>query len=375
MPAVSNVLIVGGGIAGMTLAISLKQAGIFCEIVEVNSQWTVAGVGIALGGPTLRALRAVGVLDRCVSSGFGYSHFKACDADGNVTGTVDLPRLNGPNYPATIGIMRQSLHCVLKHALDDAAVPVRLGVTVSSVNQTDDRVGVEFSEGAAGNYDLVVGADGAHSKIRDLIFGPQCGPRYTGQAVWRATVGRPREVEGRFSFYGPRNKAGFNPVSDGHMYIYLVQNLPEFVRLSDHELPAVMREQLGDFGGIVAAARDEITHPEQIVYRHISSHILPTPWHRGRAIVIGDAAHTTTPHMAAGAGIAVEDSIVLAQLLQSDQPLGCVLESFTARRYERCRMVVDNSFLLGEWEKNPNAPDADPVGVLDASLRALAQPI
>jgi 2-polyprenyl-6-methoxyphenol hydroxylase-like FAD-dependent oxidoreductase len=103
--------------------------------------------------------------------------------------------------------------------------------------------------------------------------------------------------------------------------------------------------------------------------------MLPPPWHRGRVLLIGDAAHTTTPHMAAGAGIAVEDSIVLAQLLQSEDSLQVALEKFMTRRYERCRMVVENSFLLGEWEKSPGASDADPVGVLDKSLKLLAQPI
>ena len=79
--------------------------------------------------------------------------------------------------------------------------------------------------------------------------------------------------------------------------------------------------------------------------------------------------------MAAGAGLAVEDSVVLALLLQSAHSLPDALEKFMMRRYARCRMVVENSFLLGEWEKNPNAPDADPVGLLDRSLKALAQPI
>jgi 2-polyprenyl-6-methoxyphenol hydroxylase-like FAD-dependent oxidoreductase len=219
-----------------------------------------------------------------------------------------------------------------------------------------------------------VGADGANSKIRDMLFGTECRPKYTGQAVWRATVNRPAEVQARHSFFGPRNKAGFNPVSDKQMYIYLVQNLPEFVRIADGRLPEVMREQLADFGGIIASARDQITDPNEIVYRPITSGLLPAPWYRGRAIAIGDAAHTATPHMAAGAGIAIEDSIVLAELLQSAQSVRGALESFMTRRFERCRLVVENSFMLGEWEKVPNMAGADPVGVLDRCLKAMAQP-
>jgi 2-polyprenyl-6-methoxyphenol hydroxylase-like FAD-dependent oxidoreductase len=373
MAAIGNVLIVGGGIAGMTLAIALERSGLRAEIVELNRDWSVLGVGISLQGPALRALRMVGVLDACISQGFGYSHFKACNAAGEVTGTVQLPRLNGPDYPGAIGIMRQAVHSVLQAAVASARVPVRLGTTIASLDQQHDRVVVRFADGTQGSYDLVVGADGANSKVRNLVFG-NAGPQYTGQAVWRATVRRPPEVQGRYSFFGPRNKAGFNPVSDTEMYVYLVQNLPDFVRLADDRLPEVMREQLTDFGGLVAAARDEIVDPRHIVYRSITSYLLPAPWHRNRVALIGDAAHTATPHMAAGAGLAIEDSVVLAQLLQSESSLPVALETFVTRRYARCRMVVENSFRLGAWEKNPGAPDADPVGVLDASLKALAQP-
>jgi 2-polyprenyl-6-methoxyphenol hydroxylase-like FAD-dependent oxidoreductase len=356
VPAVSSVLIVGGGIAGMTLAIGLQRAGIRSEIVEINSERNVLGVGIALQGSALRALRAVGVLEQCVELGFGYSYYKACNADGHVTGTVELPRLNGADYPATIGIMRQALHSVLKHAVARAEVPVRLGVTVASLAQDDDRAIVQFTDGARDSYGLVVGADGANSKVRDLLFGAGCKPKYTGQAAWRATVRRPTKVESRYSFYGPRNKAGFNPVSSSEMYVYLAQNLPVFIRIPDDQLPQALREQLTDFRGLLAAVREEITDARQIVYRPITSHILSPPWHRGRAILIGDAAHTTTPHMAAGAGIAVEDAVVLALLLQSEHCLHAVLEKFMTRRFERCRMVVENSFLLGNGRRTRTRP-------------------
>jgi 2-polyprenyl-6-methoxyphenol hydroxylase-like FAD-dependent oxidoreductase len=375
MPALGNVLIVGGGIAGMTLALELNRSGIRSEIVEINPQWTVPGVGLSLQGSALRALGAVGVLERCIKSGFGYSCLKVCDGDGNVTETVEFPRLTGPHNPAALGIMRQALHSVLQETLAEAKVPARCGVTVSTLAQHRDKVSVEFTDGTRGTYELVVGADGASSKIREIVFGPQFRPTYAGQAVWRATVNRPANVDTRYNFYGCRHKAGFNPVSAKQMYVYLAQNLPEFVRLPDERLPEIMRGLLADFRGLVAVVREEITGPEQIVYRPISWLLLPSPWYRDRVVLIGDAAHTTTPNMAAGAGIAIEDSVVLASLLKTDQSLPRVLEYFMARRYERCRMVVENSRQLGEWESKPDAPGADPVGVWATSLEALAQPI
>src|ERR1043166_5309593 len=112
MGAAHNVLIVGAGMAGMSLGVALRRAGIDCEIVEIRPALSEPGTGISLQGPALRALKTIGVVDRCVAQGFGYSHFKTCDAAGNVTGTVELPRLPGPGYPATLGIMRQAVHNV-----------------------------------------------------------------------------------------------------------------------------------------------------------------------------------------------------------------------------------------------------------------------
>jgi 2-polyprenyl-6-methoxyphenol hydroxylase-like FAD-dependent oxidoreductase len=159
------------------------------------------------------------------------------------------------------------------------------------------------------------------------------------------------------------------------MYVFLTQNITDNVRLLTHRLPAVMREQLADFGGLMAEARERITRPEQIVCRPIESFILPAPWYGGRVLLVGDAAHPTTPHLASGAGLAIEDTIVLTQLLCSGATLPEALEEFMARRYERCRMVVENSLQLGEWEKNPTAPGADPVGLISRTIEALALPI
>jgi 2-polyprenyl-6-methoxyphenol hydroxylase-like FAD-dependent oxidoreductase len=176
------------------------------------------------------------------------------------------------------------------------------------------------------------------------------------------------------SYYGARNKAGCNPISDGQMYVYLQQNLPVFVRFGDEELPALMRDQLADYGGVLAIARDEIVLPQQIVYRAVTSHIVPSPWHRGRFVLLGDAAHTITPQMAAGASMAIEDAIVLSSVLAAGSTLGDALEEFTVRRYTRCRMLVENSLQLGQWEKT-GATDADHAGLFERTARALMEPV
>jgi 2-polyprenyl-6-methoxyphenol hydroxylase-like FAD-dependent oxidoreductase len=357
-----KVLICGAGLSGMVLATALKKAGVEVDLLEIHPQWDVLGVGISVQGPALRALKSIGLLDRCIAAGFGYSQVVSCDQNGSVQGVVDLPRLNGPQYPSCVGMMRPALHQVVADAMLAAGVKPRFGATLRSFDE-------------ATGYDLVVGADGANSRLRELLFGAQWKAKFTGQAVWRAMVPKPAEVKARHAYYGPRHKAGFNPVSPTEMYIYLVQNVAGNPRVEPERWPALMRELLADFGGHIGEVRDSITDPKRIVYRPVGSLLMPAPWHKGRAVLIGDAAHTAPPQLASGATIAIEDAIVLAELLTSGIPVPQALEQFMARRYERCRIVVENSWQLGEWEKTPDLPGADPTTLISASMKALAAPI
>jgi 2-polyprenyl-6-methoxyphenol hydroxylase-like FAD-dependent oxidoreductase len=371
---VKRVLIVGAGVAGLTLGARLCRAGFAAEIVEVNRDWSVLGLGIALLGPTLRALDQVGVIEPCLERGLGYGDLAVCNPAGAVVGKIEIPRLLGPGRPAAVGIMRPAFHAILLESCRAAGVPIRLGLTLASIREGADGVAVEFNDGSQGLYDLVVGADGAYSKTRALLLGDAVKPHFTGQAVWRATVPRADEVGTLHVYYGGPCQPGLNPVSAREMYIFLVENVPDNPRRAAEDLPSILRALLDGFGGPLAAARDHVADPAQIVYRPIESLLLPAPWHKGRVLVIGDAAHVATPHMASGAGMAIEDAVVLTELLRSALTLDEAFAAFMTRRFERCRMVVENSEQIGRWELNPGTPGADPQAINARTMAALAQP-
>jgi 2-polyprenyl-6-methoxyphenol hydroxylase-like FAD-dependent oxidoreductase len=368
-------LIVGGGPAGLTLAIALRQQGLEVHLVESSRDWTVLGTGLSLAGAPLRALKTVGMADRIVRAGFGITTLSIGNVEGEIVTRLERPRLNGPEYPSSLGILRPVLHELLRAEASRAGAQLRLGMTVTSLSQDASGVDVEFSDASSGRYDFVVGADGLHSAVREMMFGRQI-PRFTGQAVWRAMLRRPHVVDGSAMYYGPHNKAGLTPVSDDEMYLFLVQNVTSAERHAAASLASALREQLADYRGLVGELREQIVDSARVDYRPLHVLLLAPPWSRGRVVLVGDAVHATTPHLAAGAGLAIEDAVVLAELVSGEpDDVTRALELFAQRRYERCRTIVEASAQLGEWEKRPDDPEADPIGLSKRVWETLAAPI
>ena len=209
--------------------------------------------------------------------------------------------------------------------------------------------------------------------MRRLAFGDSPGPVYTGQFIWRASAPRPPDVDEYFMHVGPVSKVGLYPVSGDRLYLFLLQASPLEPTRPEGDLRALLRSELEPFGGHVAEIAQRLD--PGVDFRGLKSVIVPAPWHRGRVLLIGDAAHATTPHIGYGLGIAVEDAIVLAELAGSGEGIAEILDVFTLRRFGRCRLVVENSRQLGEWEQNP--PDDPSVygALMGQTLSALAQPI
>jgi 2-polyprenyl-6-methoxyphenol hydroxylase-like FAD-dependent oxidoreductase len=375
LATVKNALIVGGGPAGLCAATVLCKRGIDVEIAEINADLRPLGSGLSMMGPTLRALRMVDeeALERCIDEGFGHHALSFGTVEGQIVQRVELPRAAGPEYPGGCGTMRPVFWGMLAEIAEKAGARIRLSTTVTAIESDADTVKVTLSDGSSAEYDLVVGADGLHSNVRDLAFPDVPEPFFTGQTVWRMTLPRPDEIsDGIVMYYGPRNKVGCSPISDDEMYIFVVENTPEITRPPQEEWPALVQALLAEYRGVVAWVRDQATDPARIDRRPLHAILVQRPWHRERVLLIGDAAHSATPQLAMGAGIAIEDAVVLGDVLSSHADLGGAFTEFMERRWERCRLVVENSLQLGEWEKHPDDPQADPAGLMDASLAVLA---
>ncbi|HEY2604313.1 MAG TPA: FAD-dependent oxidoreductase [Thermoleophilaceae bacterium] len=371
-----KVLIVGGGIGGLSAAIALRRAGIEAEIVELNAEWSVYGVGIIQPGNAIRALAALGLGEQVIDAGFPFEGSRFHTSDGQTIADLPFERVAGPEYPPMNGITRPRLHEILTSTARQLGTTVRLGQTVDRLDDTGDKVEVSFSDGSNDSFDFVIGADGIHSLVRRLVFDAELRPSFTGQVCWRYNVPRPPEVDRLFMFVGRDGKAGCVPLAPDLMYILLIEQPPPGEeRVEDDRLAEVMRERLAEFGGVIGEMRDQhVKENSQVVLRSVQSVLAPRPWYSGRIALIGDAAHATSPHVGQGAAMAIEDALVLAEELASDKPLDDALASFDARRYERCKFIYDVSKQIGQWEIE-RKHDADFAGLTMQSTLVTAEPI
>ncbi len=368
-----NILVVGGGVGGMSAAIALCKIGADVELIDIDPQWRVYGAGITITGPTLRAFKAIGVYDEISEVAYVGEGIRVCDTQGNLIRDLPTPIPAEAGVCGSGGIMRPALHKILSRHVLEAGVKVRLGVTVDALIQDDSGVDISFSDGTHGHYDLVIGADGVFSRMRSLIFPNAPKPEYTGQSAWRMVAKRPPQIHCRHYFLGGPVKVGVTPVSDDEMYLFLLERTPQIFR-KDEELKDGLANLLEGYGGILAELRGNINDQSQIVFRPLEAFVLPAPWHVGRVMLIGDAAHPTTPQLASGAGIAVEDALVIAEELQVERPMAATLEAFTLRREARCRLVVSSSIEIGRLEQ-ARAPVDQQTAIVEKALAKLAEPI
>jgi 2-polyprenyl-6-methoxyphenol hydroxylase-like FAD-dependent oxidoreductase len=363
MSNVKKVLIVGGGIGGLATAIALQKAGIQTEIVEKQKEWNVYGVGIILQSNALRAIDALGLTEEFLAIGTTHSALHIRDSQGNMI--FDAPIHPSGKFNMTGGIPRRDFHEILLQAAIKHGTKIRMGATVELIENADSFVYTKFTDGTSETYDLVIGADGVRSKVRNMVFG-EIEPKFVGQAVWRYTFKRPENLENITMYYGQKAKAGIVPMTKDSAYVFIVTAEPGNPWKQEDQLHVQMREAFQEFGGLIAELSEQITNPKEVVYRPLETLIVEKPWYRDRVLLIGDAAHATVPHLAQGAAMAIEDALVLAELLPQDVPLSDILNEFMDRRFERCKFVVNNSNRLVNWEllqlegrlpkeNNPNA--------------------
>lgn len=373
-----TVLVVGGGTSGSALTVLLRRAGIPVDLVEASPDWKAsAGSGITLQGNALRVLREVGVLEDIEKDGFAANGVAVLAPDGTVIHAHEELRTGGDGLPSHIGMQRPRLQQHLIARVRASGADVRLGTTATAFEQDEHGVDVTFSDGTGRRYDLVVGADGLNSATRRMI-GVTDEPEPVGMGIWRAPAPRPAGVDRTEMIYGGRCFiAGYCPTSEDTVYTYLVEPARDRATLDPASYADEMRALSEGYGGAWQELREAFTDPAVVNYTWFDRHLVEGPWHRGRVVLVGDAAHACPPTFAQGAAMSLEDVLVLAELLTGldDWDTGSLdraLTGYHARRLPRVRLVVDASCLLTDWMLEGRR-DADVPGLMGRTLTALRE--
>jgi FAD-dependent urate hydroxylase len=330
-----RILVVGAGIGGLGAARALRQRGLAADVVEREPAWTHTGAGIYLPGNATRALRALGLESAVAERASLIPHQRLCDQRGHLLADIDLTALWRDVGPC-LALHRADLHEVLASHGDP--VPVRMGVSLQQLSQRDDTVTVEFGDGTTGHYDLVIGADGIHSTVRRLAVGADA-VRPLGQLAWRFVTECPPEVTTWTVLLGRGVSFLAVPIGRGRVYCYCDGPADSPSRPEGDEVTGRLAELLTGFAAPVPAILDTLG-PDGAVHVGPIEEVTLDRWSRGSVLLVGDAAHATSPNMAEGAAMALEDGLVLAECLASGRGLAQIVASFQARRRPRTQWVL-----------------------------------
>ncbi|MEU3895200.1 FAD-dependent oxidoreductase [Streptomyces sp. NPDC045251] len=369
-----TVLVVGGGAAGNAVTILLRRAGHAVDLVEAKDDWNAtAGSGITLQGNALRVLRELGVWEQVQESGFGFGSVGITAPDGTVLHAQDDLRTGGDDLPATVGMQRPRLQQILIEAVRAGGAPVRLGTTAEALDQDADGVSVRFSDGTESRYDLVVAADGLGSATRAAI-GITDKPEPTGMAIWRIAAPRPAGVTRTdLAYGGPAYIAGYCPTSETTLYAYVVEANRDRASIPPESYADEMRRLTRHYGGFWPEITEHITDPAMVNYTWFDRLLVQGSWHRGRVVLVGDAAHCCPPTLAQGAALSLEDAWVLSQMLTgSDEWDDALFQAYHERRIARVRPVVEASVQIGQWQLD-GVRDADVPGLMARTMTMLRE--
>ena len=320
-----RVLIVGGGIAGLALARALQERGVTVEIVERKPEWPSSGAGLYLPGNAVRGLDELGLGAEIAARAHPIERQRFLDHRGRLLAEVEVDGF-WDGVGVCVAMPRAALHEALREGIP---VPARLGTALTGL-ENGDAPRVRLSDGSSHSYDLVVGADGVHSTVRRLAFGRRPAA-YVGQASWRFIAAGFPEIRD-WTVMLARGRA-FLTVALGQGAVYCYADVTTSDPVGAGE--ADWRESFIDFADPVPRLLDQGAG----AYYAPIEEVVPPAWSAQRVVLVGDAAHASSPNMAQGAAMAIEDALVLAAELTSAQPVEDALAAYERRRAGRVRWV------------------------------------
>lgn len=344
---VRRVIVIGAGIAGLACAISCARAGVQVEVLESALSVPVSPAHVDVVPHVLRDLARLGVAQACVQRGFAYSGLSIVDEHGDEGFRVPMQTLAGRQLPPAVGIALADLLNVLEGVAVESGVVLRRGCTVSAIDAGHGRVVCE--DGREWAADLIVVAVGAESPLVDALLGP-VSPGAQRHAWWHASVPRPPWLDRPTWMAGSAGRRLLLvPVSVSRASV-AVAGADEAGEPADGQ---GLTRLLKSWGALPRRLAEAIDPAVPAVVRHVTSRLREVPWHRGAALCVGSCAHAIAPPFAQSAAQALEDAVVLGELMAARLERPALLQRFTERRRERVRRLHDLTERAARWLLRP----------------------
>ena len=336
-------LVIGGGIGGLTAALALQQRGVAVEVYERAARLEEVGAGISLWPNALKALYRLGLEERLRAISFVAATGAVRRQDGAILSATSAKTfVDRFGLPTTV-FHRAELLRVLLDAV--AGTPIHLGRACETVEQDAHGATAVFADGGPAHGDVLIGADGVRSRIRDHlgVSGPL---RYAGYTAWRgiAPFETSRLVGGETLGCGQR--FGLVPIARERVYWYATTNTEEGQTEDAASTHTTLRRLFARWHGPIPALLDA-TDPAAIIRSDIYDRDPVDRWGSGRVTLLGDAAHPMTPNLGQGACQAIEDALFLAGCLAAGGPIEAALRRYEAVRRPRTAAVVRASRNVG----------------------------
>ena len=342
-----RIVIVGGGIGGLSVALALRREGFEPEVFEQAPALLEVGAAIAVWPNAMRVLSKLGVAEAVFERGGQLKRARWLDSGGRVFKHFTLPE----QEVAAVALHRADLQRALLRALPPESI--HLGKTLRAYAHAGEEMRAEFADATSQSCDLLIGADGLHSRVRAQMFGDG-PPVYRGYAGWRGITSLEHAALPPFTateIYGGGRRFGVGPVGHGRTGWWATANEPEAV---GHDSQDQQGKLLRLFAGWVAPITELVaaTSAESILRVAIYDRAPVKLKGEKNVTLLGDAWHPTTPNLGQGGCMAIEDAAVLARCLAKYGDVNRALQSYEARRYARTATVVRYSRrygAIGQW--------------------------
>lgn len=339
--------ILGGGIGGLSTAIALQRKGFSVTLYEAAPAFKPLGAGLSLSGNAISAYKEIGIDNEVISIGCRLQVARGLDQRGKViseTSSAELKERFG--VISNFTLHRADLHELLFRLIKPGTV--QLGKSATSVTQNDSGVSIQFGDGSTAWADYLIAADGIHSVVRKQLL-PDSQPRYAGYTCWRAVIDDLPpgiDLQEATETWGRGRRFGVVPIAGNRIYWFATldapQNDPRRRASTVNDLKEVYRGFHFPIPGIL-----ERTHNDQLIWSDIIDVKPIRQFAFGRIVLIGDAAHATTPNLGQGACMAIEDAATLMNALARYSPEDA-FRRFESHRIGRTTALVNQSWKVGK---------------------------